>query len=92
MDVDCSIVAVIGNDLCATWSDVLLLANRDAKFFELFGIDDVRRCGHQIGGLLRFWEGDAIADVVQAAQQHNPTINSQSDAAVRGGAELERVE
>ena len=62
------------------------------QFLELFRVDLTGRFGHQIAGLLRFWECDHFANVIQPGKQHHPTIDSQCDSTVRRSAILERVE
>ncbi len=51
-----------------------------------------RRSRHQIARFLILREGDDIADVRRAGQDHGQSIQTQRDAAVRRSAELQRVE
>lgn len=62
------------------------------EFIKLFLFDLARRVGEQALASLRFWEGDDVADVVGACQQHNHTVESQGDSAVGRSPVLERLE
>ena len=59
---------------------------------QLLVVDRRRRSAHQVGAALGFGEGDDVADVGDAAEDHDQTIQAQCDAAVRRGAVLEGVQ
>ena len=61
------------------------------SFSALSGTGD-GRVGHQVAGLLRLGEGDHVADVVLARQQHDDAVDAGRDAAVRRRAVLERLQ
>lgn len=65
---------------------------RDAELVELFGIDGRRGFGHEIGGFIRLWEGDDVAQRVGACEQHDHAVEPERQAAVWRGAEREGVE
>src|SRR5439155_66149 len=60
--------------------------------FELLWVHRRGGVGHQALGLLRFGEGDHVADGVGPTQQHNQAVQAERDAAVRRGAVLQRVQ
>ena len=65
---------------------------RDAELVELFGIDGRRGFCHEIGGFIRLWEGDDVAQRVGAGEQHDHAVEPECQAAVWRGAERECVE
>src|SRR2546426_12618334 len=68
------------------------LVEFDAQLLELLWVHRRGRVGHGALGLLRFGEGDHIADGVGPAKKHNQTVQAKRDAAVRRGAVLKGVQ
>ncbi len=62
------------------------------QFPQLRLADLGRRIHQQIRGGLSLREGDHVADAVRAGHQHRQPVETKGDAAVRRGAELERIE
>jgi hypothetical protein len=64
----------------------------DVGFAELFFVEGGGGAAHEVGAGLGFGEGDDVADVGGAAEEHDDAVDAEGEAAVGGGAELEGVE
>src|SRR5256712_7192612 len=73
-------------------AELLDFVELDAQLLELLWVHRRGGVGHQALGLLRFGEGDHVADGVGPTQQHNQAVQAERDAAVRRGAVLQRVQ
>ena len=61
----------------------------NVQFLQLWQIDRARRFGHHVRGPLCLGKGDAVADVVQTAEEHDGAVDTQGNATVRGRAILQ---
>ena len=64
----------------------------DVHLAQLFVVHRRRGAAHQVGAALGLGEGDHVADVGDAAEDHHQPVQAQGDAAVRRGAVLQGVE
>ena len=69
-----------------------LLTQAQAQFTQLLGRHRGRSLGQQAGGLLGFGEGDDVADAGRPGQQHDQTVQAESQPAVRRRALLQRLD
>ena len=63
----------------------------DEQVFQLLFRNCRRRLRHQVLALLRFREGNDVANARAVCEYCNEPVKAESDAAVRRRAELERV-
>ena len=70
----------------------LLCIEGDVEFLELAGGDFRWRCGHKVGGFLRFWEGYYVADGIEPEHYHEDAVESRGDSGVRRSTEIEGVD
>src|SRR5436189_4443338 len=70
----------------------LVAANINAQVAQLPGVDRAGGVCHQVSGPLRLGKGDAIANIIEPAEKHHPSIDSQCNSAVRRRSVRERVQ
>src|SRR5262249_45693224 len=64
----------------------------DRELPQLLGVDGAGGLSHQIGCFLRFGERDAVADVVEATEKHDKTIDAKRYSTVRRRSVLQCLE
>ncbi|RMQ30068.1 hypothetical protein ALQ08_05043 [Pseudomonas syringae pv. delphinii] len=68
-----------------------LLAQTDVQLAQRFGIDNARCLGHDISRTLGFREGDDFTNRLRAGHQHDQTVQTERQTAVRWRAVFQRI-
>ncbi len=71
---------------------LLRQSDADIRLANLFIVDRRRCAAHEVGAALGFGEGDDVADVGDAAEDHDEAVEADGDAAVGRSAVLEGIQ